>query len=292
MEGSQTIVLRAWCETAVVVVVMSVFWLLARRCSRLPSPWWTLGYIIPFMVLGVILLAGHGYPGLMYQAPVSALFAGRTEFVIMGATAIMLLVTPMPRLTFRRQRFIVGVFLALVLLQISVLPFLAPAFNQRELAAIKTRINIEGVCLQSTHYTCGPAAAVTGLRRLGLAGDEGEIARLAGTSSSMGTPPDILAAALRLRYASEGLLANDRPFHHVSELRGLGPTLAVVKFTYFLDHYVTVLEVTDNEVVVGDPMSGLSTLSHEEFRAKWRFLGVVLNRSSIALPGIAGKSGF
>jgi predicted double-glycine peptidase len=46
-----------------------------------------------------------------------------------------------------------------------------------------------------------------------------------------------------------------------------------------VDHYVTVLEVTDSEVVVGDPLDGLDRMSYDEFRRKWRFEGVVLRRA-------------
>jgi len=45
-----------------------------------------------------------------------------------------------------------------------------------------------------------------------------------------------------------------------------------------LDHYVTVLEVSDDGVTVGDPLLGLTKLSRAEFEDKWRFVGVVLKR--------------
>jgi hypothetical protein len=38
------------------------------------------------------------------------------------------------------------------------------------------------------------------------------------------------------------------------------------------------LEVTDAEVLVGDPLDGLDKMSHDEFRKKWRYSGVVLKR--------------
>jgi ABC-type bacteriocin/lantibiotic exporter with double-glycine peptidase domain len=54
--------------------------------------------------------------------------------------------------------------------------------------------------------------------------------------------------------------------------------LVIVKFGLFLDHWLTVLEVTDREVVVGDPLSGEVRLTHDEFLARWRFIGVTLRR--------------
>ena len=51
-----------------------------------------------------------------------------------------------------------------------------------------------------------------------------------------------------------------------------------MKYSLFVDHYVAVLEVTDTQVVVGDPLEGLQRLSYDEFLKKWRYEGVVLKR--------------
>lgn len=48
-----------------------------------------------------------------------------------------------------------------------------------------------------------------------------------------------------------------------------------------VDHWVTVLEVTDSEVVVGDPLGGLDRLSYQDFAKKWRFVGIVLRRNGL-----------
>jgi predicted double-glycine peptidase len=67
-------------------------------------------------------------------------------------------------------------------------------------------------CRQSTDYTCGPAAAVTALRKLGFPAEEGQIAIVSYTSATTGTPPDILAEALRKYYGKDGLIVEYRPF--------------------------------------------------------------------------------
>jgi hypothetical protein len=95
-----------------------------------------------------------------------------------------------------------------------------------------------------------------------------------------GTEPDILAEVLQQKYGKDGLIAEYRPFKSISELKQAGLTLAVVKYGFMVDHYVTVLEVTDSEVIIGDPLNGLDRMSCEEFRQKWRFVGIVLKRSS------------
>jgi len=168
--------------------------------------------------------------------------------------------------------------MAIWVLYISVWPFLAPLEARQELSHLQTRVGTDGICLQTTGYTCGPAAAVTALRKLGLVGDEGEIALLSHTSSTTGTEPDLLANALQKKYGEQGLIASYRSFKDLEELRRAGLTLAVVKFGFLVDHYVTVLGVTNGMVMVGDPLDGLGKMASEEFLKKWRFSGVVLKR--------------
>ena len=152
--------------------------------------------------------------------------------------------------------------------------------DRKELSHLHTNINSDGVCIQTTDYTCGPAAAVTALRHLGLSAEEGRIAILSETSSIAGTPPDMLAEALQDEYGKDGLIAECRTFKNVAELRQTGITLAVVKFTFLVDHWVAVLQITDSEVIVGDPTGGFMKLSYSDFEQKWRFVGVILKRKS------------
>jgi predicted double-glycine peptidase len=162
----------------------------------------------------------------------------------------------------------------------SVWPFFAPVLNRRFQASIKTQIDKDGICQQSSDYNCGPAAAVTALRWLGFPAEEGEIAILAHTSTAIGTPPDILARALQKRYDPQGLKCEYRHFKSIAELKNGGKTLVVTNVSLFLDHYLTVLKVTDDMIIVGDPSRCLRAIRHEEFLKNWRFVGVVLKRES------------
>lgn len=251
--------------------------LLGFSFSRLPKPFWMLGYFVP---LTLVLAYGVGvhYPTLAFIPPISWMMIGRKKFAVVGFVAAMVLTTPLSRLPQKRDRIVVFVLLAVFAFVVSVWPFLEPVFNRNQLEHLQTRIGADGVCRQNTDYTCGPAAAITALRKLGLPADEGKIAILSYTSSATGTPPDILAEALQNEYGKDGLIAEYRPFKNVSELKQAGLTLAVIKFGFMVDHYVTVLEVTDSEVVVGDPLNGLDRMSREAFRQKWRLAGIVLKR--------------
>lgn len=251
--------------------------LLGYFFSRLPKSYWTFGYFIPFALVLVYGVAIH-FPAMSFTPPISWMMMGRKKFAILGFIAAMVLTTPLSRLPLKRDRVVVSILMAIIIFFMSVWPFLAPAFNRNQLSQLKTRIGGDGVCLQNTGYTCGPASAVTALRKLGFPAEEGQLAILSFTSSMTGTPPDILAEVLQKQYGKDGLTVEYRAFKNISELKQAGLTLAVIKFGFMVDHYVTVLDVTDSEVVVGDPLNGLDKMSYEEFQQKWRFVGVVLKR--------------
>jgi hypothetical protein len=246
--------------------------------SRLKKPYWTFGYFLPLSLVFLYAFAIH-MPATWQTPPISWLMLGRRKFAIIGFMTTMVLTTPLSRLPRKRDRGLVCILMAVIVLALSVWPFLAPAFNQNYLARLETRVDPNGICRQSNSYTCGPAAAVTALRRLGFPAEEGQIAIWSHTTSAVGTPPDILAQVLQNRYGKYGLVVELRAFKDVAELKKAGFTLAVIKYSFMVDHYVTVLEVTDSEVVVGDPLDGLGRMSHDEFRRKWRYAGIALWRA-------------
>ena len=142
--------------------------------------------------------------------------------------------------------------------------------------ALTTKIGKDGVCMQSTGFTCGPAAAVTALRALGIQATESELALCFGTSSLTGTPDDVVAIGLRERYADQGLVVEHRFMRSVEEFRAWPAALAVVEYSTFQDHFVAVLGVTDTMVTVGDPLTGRTQMPIAEFEEKWRRVGVLL----------------
>jgi hypothetical protein len=230
-------------------------------------------------LFGVVIMGLPNWiPQMYFVPPCSWLTAGRNEYVLAGILATCLLTTPLSRLPRKATRGLVIFFMIGVTLSSSVIAFLSPALVRSHLERLATYVDKNGVCLQSNNYNCGPASAVTALKRLGLKGEEGELAILAHTSPMTGTPPDVLAATLRKRYQNDGLSAQYRFFKTVPEMKGVGEVLAVIKFGFLVDHYVAVLEVTDKDITIGDPLSGRVTSSHEEFTKKWRHCGVVLNR--------------
>jgi hypothetical protein len=250
---------------------------LSRRLARLPT---SRCLAVWLLSLAVVLLFGvQRYTrGLEFVPPFSWVAATHTRFVLFPVIIPVLLLLPAAKHANSRLRVFLAVLVGMFILQFSVLPALLPAFNRSLLLNLKTRMDRDGVCLQGTGYTCGPAAAVTALRRLGLSADEGEIAVWARSTSMAGTPPDVLAETLREHYGSQGLTAKLRYFKSIPELKQGGLVLAVIKYGFWVDHYVTILSVTDTNVLVGDPLSGLTSCSCDDFGKMWRYSGIVLER--------------
>lgn len=269
--------MNSWVESFGVLLVAAAGMLIGAWFSRLPKHWWLAGYFLP-LILVILFAVGVHYPAIALTPPISWLMLGRTKFAATGFVAAMVLTTPLLKLPGRRDRVAVFLLALSIVIFTSVWPVLAPVFNHDRLAALVTHLDNDGICLQSTDYTCGPAAAVTALHKFGVHADEGEIAILARTTATVGTPPDILAGALQKRYANSGLTFTFRGFKNLAELKAAGLTLVVVKYNLILDHYVTVLSVTDKAVTVGDPLNGLTELTPTEFLTKWRFEGVVVKQ--------------
>jgi hypothetical protein len=188
---------------------------------------------------------------------------------------------PLSRLPYRFEKILVCLLMFVFLTWFSVLPFLSPVLIKNRLSNIKTTLDSDGICRQSTSYTCGPAAAVTALGKLGLTADEGELAVLSYTSPVVGTLPVCLTSALQSRYGSAGLKCQYRRFESIEQLKNAGITLAVVKIAFLLDHCLAVLEISEDSVTVADPITGARSMSREQFEKIWRYSGIVIRRESI-----------
>jgi ABC-type bacteriocin/lantibiotic exporter with double-glycine peptidase domain len=143
---------------------------------------------------------------------------------------------------------------------------------------LKTTEDGHGVCVQSTPYNCGPAAAVTALRKLGFTAEEGELGLLFNTTVLNGTPDDLLVEGLRKKYGPQGLKVEWRYVKSVDELRTWPVSLAVIKYNMFVDHYVAVLGFEGDKVVVGDPLSGIEREPTEAFLETWHHVAIMMRR--------------
>jgi hypothetical protein len=282
--------MQAYLETVGVLAVTILGLLAGKAFSRLKRPYWLGGYFLS-LVLATLLILPHFYYPLHFLPLFNNLTAGRIRFIVLGIAVTTGLVAPLDRLPYRLEQILVCVLMAIVIGWFTVMPFLAPALLQTAHASLKTTINSQGICFQTTDYTCGPAAAVTALTKLGFDAEEGNLAILSHSSPVIGTLPQCLADALAKRYA--GLDCKFRPFDSIDQLRDADVTLAVVKDHFLTDHCVAVLEVGLDNVVVADPARGMQKLSRERFADKWRFSGIAIKRhlTEQDLQSVASRPG-
>ena len=269
--------MEPWFETAGVVLVAVLGDFLGRVFSGLRKPWWLLGYSLPLILIAMLVMVRCS-DALRFVQPFCWVVTGRVKFVIISLVVTMGLTVPLSRLPRRCEKLLVCILMVVIVTWFSVLPFLVPALIKEHLSNIQTRLSANGICFQSTDYTCGPAAAVTALVRLGLSAEEGEIAVLSHTSPVAGTLPSCLSSALQNRYGEAGLKCQYRRFDSIEQLNRAGVTLAMVRDAFLIDHCIAVLEVSDRTITVADPVTGMRLMSHEQFEKIWRFSGIVLER--------------
>jgi len=269
-----------WIGVLGVVLVALLGVCLGRVFSRLQGSYWLVGCIVPFMLI-VMLVMTRLNNGFHFVQPFSWIAVGRARFITLSLAVSMGLTVPLSRLPNRLEKLVVCLLMAAFVAWFSIMPILGPALVRDHLSKLTTRFDPNGICRQTTDYTCGPAAAVTALGRLGLAADEGELAVLSYSSPITGTLPDCLYSALKNRYGADGLRCQYRHFDSIDQLRNAGVTLAVVREAFLMDHCLTVLDVSDDAVTIADPATGRRLMPYRQFEKIWRFSGIVLERDSV-----------
>ncbi|MFH0911614.1 MAG: cysteine peptidase family C39 domain-containing protein [Planctomycetota bacterium] len=266
-----------WVELVAATLLTLLGWYLGDWFSRRKGNAWVVGYLLPLALL-VLIAVGRWRSGAFFWPGFSWILSGRTEFALGALSVAMMLTTLLPRLRNHRQRVMISILVVAVSVYM-LLPFLMPACLSQCLSDLPMRVNYQGVCLQGTNYTSGPAAAVTALKFLGINAQEGELAILARSNFISDTAPDLLCRAIQEKYGSSGIRSEFRSFHSVAELQAIeGVVIVVVKYSPLVDHYVTVLEVKDKELKVADPLAGLTKSSYQGFDSLWRGCGIVVRK--------------
>jgi len=267
-----------WFEITGVILTAILGAVLGRIFSRLKNPHWIWGYFLPLTFFA--LLALTTYIDIATLTSFSAWFSGgRVRFVMTGLAVTMGSMTLLGRLKRPAEKVIIFAIMIAAVAWSSVLPFVLPTLVREDLTNLTTKFNKDNICVQSTDYTCGPAAAVTALRRLGLNAQEGEMAILSHSGPIVGTLPWCLYKAIQQRYAVDGLDCRLRRFDTINQLREADAALVVIRDGFMLNHCVAIIEVGDDTVTLGDPVLGRLKLSHKDFADIWRFYGITLNHA-------------
>jgi len=266
-------------EVLGVMAVAIIGILLGRFSSSLRKPYWSVGYFLSLLIIALLVLGRCYYP-INFITPFGYLLGGRARFILLALAVTIGITTPLSRLPYRFEQMLACVVMGIVVAWYAVMPFLAPTVLKDQHASIKTSITLDGLCFQTTDYTCGPAAAVTALGKLGIEAGEGQLAILSHSSPVVGTLPRCLSNALQNEYGSHGLSFNYELFSSVEQLKQADFTLAVVKDHFLNDHCVAIIGVDDESVVIADPVSGKQTVTYEQFAKMWRFSGISIRRNS------------
>lgn len=278
-----------WIETAAALLLALAGAWLGGFLSRRRKPILLAGYGTTMGLIG-LAIASRWYPEISLHPSLAWILEGHRRSALLGFAAPAVLLALRSGLRRRSERVWVTV-LASVLVGYALLPFVVFAAMRESLLALPTRMGRGEVCRQGTGYTCGPAAAVTALRRLGFPAEEGELAVLFRTTPTSGTGVETLVLRLRERYGPAGLSVEYRRFGDIGDIPAGAdggkdggwpdaPTILPVKHGLFVDHYVTVLGRDGEGIAIGDPLVGLRRISPEELRGWWRSCGVVLRKET------------
>ncbi len=233
--------------------------------------------VVFFLALGLFLLliAVGRVPALHYRLAYSWYGRGRVELFLFSFCIPLMFGVVVPRFSDVRQRLMVGLLAAVGTMYFGWLPFLEFALMRPRLAALQTWRENE-VCLQTTDFTCGPAAAVSALAQRGVHAEESELAIAAYCTPRLGTSVGPLVQSIESLYGDQGVRCRIVRFESVEQLQARCPVIVPVKYRFMTDHFVTVLQV-DEEVVVADPLKGLVRYSKDDFGGIWRHVGIVVH---------------
>ena len=133
----------------------------------------------------------------------------------------------------------------------------------------------EGVCLQNTPSTCGPASLATILAAYHVKRSEREIAR-ASYSCASGTEIWYL-----MRYARrQGMQVEVAHHAHLQQVRT--PAIIGTSIGGGAGHFIVLLGNGDGRYLIADPLIGRDLVTEEQFQQKYDFTGYAV---SIRQPG-------
>jgi predicted double-glycine peptidase len=206
--------------------------------------------------------------------PIDVYAAIQREFWLPFAVLFFALASHLVPPRYRRSILIIVVMLVLVVAQQSSWHLGKPDMYDYKGTIVK------GVCRQTSYETCGAASMVTLLNSKGIPTTEGEMAMLSMTAPRIGLSPQGAAYGLKRKLGQLG--RSENVVIKVPELKDLHqlpkPFLAGIKFSSWTNHMVCVLDITDEYLVVGDPISyGPQKWSWKRFGKMWSGIVIVLN---------------
>src|SRR6185503_4577529 len=131
-------------------------------------------------------------------------------------------------------------------------------------------VNTQGICHQTSGYSCSPASAAMLLHQAGIPATEREMAELCvtrcGNSSVAGTSDSGAMRGLRLKMQGRGRPVISTPRY--DQLRA--PAMVAIRIHDTMSHSIVVLKVEPDQVKVIDPLYGRGTIPRFQFERDWK----------------------
>ena len=254
-----------WIKLLAVLMLVAVGVVVGRRVGK-GRKWWA-GVGGSFLLVSLVIV-GRRSEYLAFVWPFSWAISPHVGPLMMGWAIPVMLGVLIARLPERRKRVMVGMLTVVALVYFGVLPVVLPLAVRGSLLRTATVVDNNGVCRQQHGYSCGPAAAVTCLRVLEVEGQEGNIGALAETAPTLGTDGRMLAKAVEKLYGNQGVRYTYRYVSRLEDLRV--PAVTAIFLPKYGGHWVAVLAVEEDGVVVGDPLSGQERWDWQTFLDQWR----------------------
>jgi len=183
--------MRPWFETVGVTLLALAAASAAYAVGRSGRRRGAIGYATGVLLLAVAAWLRWRHVRLFGPQP-SWLAVGREHFALILCGVAVIAGALASRIRAVRLRLLVAILSAIVAARFGLIPFAEGALIRQGFAEMTTVVT-DGVCIQQKRHTCGPAAAVTALRTLGLPAEEGQLAIWSHTLPVHGAPPNCCA---------------------------------------------------------------------------------------------------
>ena len=191
-----------------------------------------------------------------------------TELTAAGAGLLAGLVESWRARTSWLKKYTSAAFVPFMVLLLVTIPYLKQIFLRPDWNAFQDKW-MEGVCLQSSESSCGPASAATLLRLAGVMATEREIARESYTTRR-GTENWYLIRTMRrlglpVDYRIQAADVSALPYPAIVGVRmngSIGP-----------GHFIVVLGKSGDKYIMGDPMRGREEVEAKELLHRYYFTG-------------------
>jgi len=199
----------------------------------------------------------RSWPGTELAAAGMGLIAGRLQFWRNQSQQV------------RRQ--VSAGFIPFILLLCVMIPYLKPIVLRPDWTSYRDNWS-EGVCVQSSESSCGPASAATLLHLAGVAVTEKEIA-MESFTSRRGTENWYLIRTMKHFGLDENYVIGqpgwtDLPFPAIVGVRLGGKKGA--------GHFIAILGKTGDKYVTGDPLNGREELDASQLQDRYYFTGFAI----------------